>query len=101
MIVSPGTTTLEEMEQKYPRLLLINQLEGASGCSAVSGELSIGAQGHLIEEGKRVRPVDGITLSGNWLQLLSKIDAIGFETADSFSSVQVPDLLLSSIRVSG
>jgi len=83
------------------RVLLIDKLEGAAGCSAVSGEMSIGAQGFLYEGNVRVQPVDRITLSANIFDMLQNIEAISNEYNDQYGSVRVPDLLIGKIAVAG
>jgi PmbA protein len=77
------------------------KLEGGSGCSSVSGEISIGAQGFLVEQGRRVRPVDRVTLSTNFFDLIRRIRAFSDRYSDSFSSVKVPDVLVEEVHVSG
>src|SRR5690606_34182208 len=72
-VVPLGTDSLESLLARYPKCLLIVKLEGGSGCSAISGEISIGAQGFLYENGRRVRAVDRITLSTNFFDLLKNI----------------------------
>jgi len=99
--ITRGEMTLEEMLDFYPRCFYVVKLDGGSGCSAVSGEISIGAQGFLVENGKRVRPIDGVTLSTNFFELLPLIRGFSNAYSDSFSSVKVPDILVEEIRVSG
>ena len=48
------------------RCLLVTQLEGQAGCNPVSGDISIGVQGFLLENGLRIQPVDSITVAGNF-----------------------------------
>ena len=83
------------------KVLEIIKLEGGSGCSAVSGEISIGAQGFLLNNGIVEQVVDGITVSGNFYDLLQNIQGISNEWSDTFSPVKVPDLLVSGFKVSG
>ncbi len=99
--IPEGTRTLEDLLSAHPRCLYVVKLEGGSGCSSVSGEISIGAQGFLYENGKRVHAVDRITLSGNFFELLMKIRGLSNRYSDSFSSVKVPDVLVEDIHVSG
>ena len=82
-------------------MLVIDKLEGSAGCSPVSGELSIGAQGYLSVDGKRMQPVDRITLSSNYFEMLKNIEAVSSEYNDQYSSVRVPDLLIGGISVAG
>jgi len=100
LVVPPGQKTRSELICAG-RILLIDKLEGASGCSAISGEFSIGAQGFLYENGHMIQPVDRITLSSNFFDMLRKIVAVSSEYNDQYSSVRVPDLLIDSIAVAG
>ena len=101
LIVDAGATTREEMLKLRPRMLLVTKLEGGTGCSALSGELSVGAQGFLVEDGEIVRPVDQITISGDGFRMLRDVAAVGDSYDDPFASRRVPDLLVSSLKVSG
>jgi PmbA protein len=100
-IVDKGDKSLDELLSAYPQCLYVTKLEGGSGCSAISGEISIGAQGFWYEQGKRIKPVDKITLNSNYFELLLAIRGLSREYSDSFSSVKVPDLLVESMHVSG
>lgn len=100
-IVKPGHQTRAEILQNEGTVLEVVKLEGGSGCSAVSGEISIGAQGFLVKNGQRIQAVDRITLSTNYFELIQNIEAISSEYNDSFSSIRVPDILVSSIAVAG
>jgi PmbA protein len=100
-IVPLGRDSLESLLGHYPKCLLVVKLEGGSGCSAISGEISIGAQGFLYEHGQRVRAVDRVTLSTNFFDLLPGIRGLSNEYSDAFSSVKVPDVLVESVHVSG
>ncbi|MBW8886930.1 MAG: TldD/PmbA family protein [Fibrobacteres bacterium] len=100
-IVPKGDKSLDELLSAHPKCLFVTKLEGGSGCSAISGEISIGAQGFWYEQGKRIRPVDKITLNSNFFELLMAIRGFSGEYSDSFSSVKVPDMLVESMHVSG
>ncbi|MFZ5628173.1 MAG: TldD/PmbA family protein [Spirochaetota bacterium] len=100
LVVSPGKKTRDDL-LSAGRILLIDKLEGAAGCSAVSGEFSIGAQGFLYENGRMLQPVDRITLSSNFFDMLRHIEAISCEYNDQYSSVRVPDVLIGGIAVAG
>ncbi len=100
-MVGLGSQSLEEILAAVPRCFYVVKLEGGSGCSAVSGEISIGAQGFLYERGQRVRAVDRVTLSANFFELLPRIRDLSNRYSDAFSSVKVPDLLVDEIHVAG
>lgn len=100
-LVPPGGDSLESLLARYPKCLLVVKLEGGAGCSAISGEISIGAQGFLYENGQRVRAVDRVTLSTNFFDLLPKIQGLSNRYSESFSSVKVPDVLVEEVYVAG
>lgn len=92
-----GTGALLKM---FPKCLLVVRLEGNSGCNSVSGELSIGAHGFWCENGVIQHPVDGVTLSGNFFDIMKNIVAVGNEYYNPFSSYLVPALAVSELAVS-
>lgn len=100
-IVDRGDKSLDDLLSAYPECLLITKLEGGSGCSAISGEISIGAQGFWYERGRRIKPVDKVTLNSNFFELLLAIRGLSRDYSDAFSSVKVPDLLVESMYVAG
>jgi PmbA protein len=100
-IVALGDKSLEELLSAYPQCLLVTKLEGGSGCSAISGEISIGAQGFWYEGGRRIKPVDKVTLNSNYFELLTAIRGFSRDYSDAFSSTKVPDLLVESMFVAG
>lgn len=101
LMVAPGVETTEELKRRHPRLLHVVKLEGASGCSAVSGEISIGVQGFLVENGVAVQPVDRITVSGNIFDLLQDIEALGDRYRPGLTSSFVPALLVGGMAIGG
>jgi len=100
-VVLPGEHTEQELLQMFPRCLHVVKLEGSSGCSAISGEISIGIQGFLVEGGKRVQAVDGVTISTNFFDMIKRIAAMSNDYNDSFSSIKVPAFAVESMAVSG
>jgi len=100
-IVPLGQDSLDALLARHPKCLLIVKLEGGSGCSAISGEISIGAQGFLFENGQRIRAVDRITLSTNFFDVMKNITGLSNEYADAFSSMKVPDVLVEGVSVAG
>ncbi len=99
LIVETMPNSLASLLATHPRCLFVTKLEGGSGCSSVSGEISIGMQGFLYENGAPVHPVDRMTIASNWFDLLPRIRAFSNEYSDSFSSVRVPDMLVDDIYV--
>ncbi|EMJ96175.1 TldD/PmbA family protein [Leptospira alstonii] len=100
-VVPKGDKSLKELLNAYPECIYVLKLEGGSGCSAVSGEISIGVQGIYYKNGMPVHPVDRITMNLNFFDLLFRIEGISNEYNDSYSSIKVPDILIREASIAG
>ena len=75
-VIAAGISS--EAEITAGEYLELVELQGVhSGADAVSGDFSFGASGFLCRDGKRIQPVRGITVAGNFYQMLKEIDAVG------------------------
>ena len=100
-MVAKGNADKAALLRSHLRLLHVVKLEGASGCNGISGEISIGVQGFLIENGVAVQAVDRITVSGNFFELLMGLEAVGDTYRPGLSGSFVPALLVSEMAVGG
>lgn len=94
-----GGLPLDDLLKRHPRVLHVVKLDGSSGCNAVSGEISIGVQGFLVEHGSVVQPVDRVTLSGNFFDMLKSVEAVGDSWKNGVQSLLVPALLVNGLVV--
>ncbi|HNY30810.1 MAG TPA: TldD/PmbA family protein [Fibrobacteria bacterium] len=83
---------------QFPKVLHVVKLEGSTGCNPVSGDISIGVQGFLHESGS-VIPVDRVSLSGNFFDLLPDIVGWGDEIRPGVHGQIVPSLLVDSLQL--
>ncbi|KXF83102.1 TldD/PmbA family protein [Enterovibrio coralii] len=75
-VISAGSSS--EAEVTAGEYLELVELQGVhSGADAISGEFSFGASGFLCRDGKRIRPVRGITVAGNFYKMIKEVDAVG------------------------
>ena len=83
--------------------LELTDLQGThSGANALSGEFSFGASGYLCRNGERLRPVRGVTVAGNFYQMLHRIEAVGDEPLwDWQRRSLMPLLRFADVVVSG
>ena len=78
LFFAPGSRSPEQMMHETGKGLLITELEGLhAGADTVSGDFSLAAKGYLIEGGQKSRPVEQITIAGNFYALLKDIVAVG------------------------
>ncbi|MDH4247825.1 MAG: TldD/PmbA family protein [Deltaproteobacteria bacterium] len=101
LVLPTGNHDLEALCALPERCLLVTELEGGSGCNPISGDISIGVQGFLMENGRSVQPVDSVTIAGNFYALLKSIRARGDRYQPHLSSRFIPALLVDGFTISG
>jgi PmbA protein len=101
VVMPTGPHDLEALCAIPERCLLVTELEGGAGCNAVSGDISIGVQGYLVEGGRRAHPVDSVTIAGNVFDLLRSIRAIGDRYQPNLTTRFIPALLVEGLALSG
>lgn len=111
--ISPSNFFIQPGEQDYQQLvnelgngLIIISVQGAhSGANPVSGDFSLGAYGYLVENGEITRPVDQITIAGNFFRLLEDVEVIGsdleFGSPGMGGNVGAPSLIIEKLAVAG
>lgn len=101
LVLKPGKKSQEQLFEDVKDGVYITDLSGLhSGLNPQSGNFSLVAGGFLIKNGKKDRPLDMITVSGNLQTLFNDIVDIGndvrvFPSAISCSSVVVKKLAIT------
>ena len=98
--VKAGSIAPAQLISEVSYGVYITDIMGAHTANAVSGDFSFGASGILIEHGQLTHPVRGITIAGNFQQLLQKISGIGSDLT-FFGSQGAPTIRIAEIAVSG
>jgi len=101
LTINPGDVT--EADLTSGEYLEVTKLDGLhSGANVISGDFSFGASGYLKKDGKLIQVVRGITVAGNFYDMLKDINAIG-DTAywNASKSVQMPLIRFSKLAISG
>lgn len=95
-----GDTSLDDLIKEAGRGLFITDVMGVHTIDAISGDFSLGAGGFWIENGEIKHPVRGIAISGNLLELFSRVALVGSDLRH-MGSVGAPSLLFDYIEASG
>ena len=102
LFFKPGEKDLNTLLSEMDDGLLITELGGLhAGANAISGDFSLIAKGYLIANGQRVRPVEQITVAGNFYQLLKEIRAVGNDLEFRGRSIGSPSVDVGALNVSG
>ncbi|MCK9537196.1 MAG: TldD/PmbA family protein [Bacilli bacterium] len=96
------TMSKREMISGITEGLLITDLAGLhSGANPINGDFSAQASGFFIENGKIVRPVTLIVVSGNFIKMMNQIDGIGDDFKIFHNDIGTPSVKIAQLPVSG
>ena len=103
LYIKPGLKTSDEIINAISKGFLVKNIMGAHTINPISGDFSIGFSGFLIENGKISRPVRGMTLAGNILDVFIHIEEIGSDLMffPHSGNIGAPSILISVLSVSG
>ncbi len=100
--VKPGKLSQEELFKKIENGVYINNVSGLhAGLNPMSGNFSLQSGGFLIKDGKIVRGLDMVTLSGNLVQLFMDVEEVGSDAILLPQSIKCPSLVIKKLNVSG
>ena len=101
-IIEAGKHKETDLFNKHDKIIEIVSLQGMhSGANAISGDFSLGAQGFLWENGKRQHSLKPFTVSGNFLQMLSGVEASADNFKFDMSSNGASSILINELNISG
>lgn len=103
LYLAPGQLAKDELLAKLGNGIYITNLKGMhAGVDVQSGAFSLEAEGFLVEDGKKTKPVKNFTIADNFFTVLKKIEALSdrvvFPTQSSYGA---PDVLITDINASG
>ena len=100
LYLKPGGISRDALIEQAGDGLYITELAGLhSGTSAVSGDFSLLAEGFLIEGGKLTRPVEQITVAGNFFDVIKDVEAVADDLR--WSGIGSPAVLIGGLNVAG
>ncbi len=104
--IVPSEQGLDDIIKSVERGFLVTELAGLhSGANTISGDFSLSAEGFLIENGKKSRPIDKVTVAGNFFELLKNVEAVAndlrFDLPSPNGTIGSPSLLISKLSISG
>ena len=105
LIVEPGEKDFDQLVEEVGEGIILTDLSGLhAGVNAISGDFSLLCEGYLIENGKKGRPVEQITVAGNFYDVLKSIKSIGKDVINLPSGEGeffTPSVYIESLAISG
>ncbi len=105
--INPVKGSLEDLFEEAENGIYITSVAGMhAGANPITGDFSLSSTGFKIENGKKTVPIKGITVSGNFLQLLKDISSIGEDLKFNPAALSAhrcgsPSVLVKGITVAG
>jgi PmbA protein len=98
-VVVPGDKSLEELLAAVGEGIYVTSWLGGNA-DGTTGDFSLGLRGHIIENGEVGRPVGEMNVTGNLLDLFTRLELVGNDTYP-YSSTLAPSLVFSDVDFSG
>jgi PmbA protein len=103
--VEKGEKSLDEIISGMDSGIMITELQGLhSGLNSISGDFSLAALGFEIKGGKIDRPVEQITVAGNYFELLKNIEEVGSDLKFGLPGeayIGSPSLKIKKLAIAG
>ncbi len=103
-VLLPGGETANSLRAGITSGLWVKQMMNLHTANPISGEFSFGANGLWLENGAVVRPVCGVTISGNLTDLLMNLCGIADDLTwggEMGISVAAPTVLIENVSIAG
>lgn len=99
LVFEYGDKSLDEIIKGVIKGILVNGFIGGNS-NGTTGDFSWGLQGMLIEDGKIVKPVNEMNISGNLTELWGNLVQVGNDPYE-YSSLRRPSLHFKDVNFSG
>ena len=100
LYIKPSDKSFDKMIENIKEGIFITDFAGLhSGLNTISGDFSLAGEGFYIKDGKIDKPLNQITISGNFFGLLKNIKDIANDIKFSFSSVGSPSIVVEGLKV--
>jgi PmbA protein len=99
MVFAYGDKSFEELVAQIKRGIVVTSFIGGNSDST-TGDFSVGIIGALVENGKRVQPVNEMNISGNLTEVLNQLVEVGNDPW-VYSSWRRPSLYFRDVQFSG
>jgi len=101
----PGEKSYDQLVQGLDKGVIITDMAGLhSGVNPISGDFSVSADGYLVEGGKITKPIEQITVAGNFFEFLKNIETVGSDLRfHSFGAggIGMPSVLVNGLSIAG
>jgi PmbA protein len=94
-----GNKNLEQMIASLEKGIWVTGFNGGNS-NSTTGDFSFGIEGFLVENGKSVKPLNEMNITGNLLTLWQNVEEVGNDPRLN-SSWRIPSILFDNVNFSG
>jgi len=98
--IQNGSLEPEQLLTSIPEGLMVTDVIGLHTADPISGDFSVGAAGSWIKDGEIIFPVKGIAISGNLIDLFSRVDGVGADLK-FYGRFGAPSRRISTLNIAG
>lgn len=101
LLLHAGTTPTAALGDGLTGVKLTGISGGHAGADSITGDFSLQAEGYWLEDGQVTHPLDVFTVAGNFLTLLSSIEALGNEIEWTSDATGAPAVRVMELAIGG
>ena len=100
--IEPSDISFEGLMEKMGEGLVITELAGQhAGINGVTTDFSLQCMGYYVKDGKRAQSVSLITIAGNFIDMMNRVEAVGSDLDWSYHTIASPSILFKGCAISG
>lgn len=98
--IEPGNVSKEELLAGIEEGFYVTEVLGMHTANPISGDFSVGASGLWIEKGRLTKPVRGVAIAGNLMNLFQLVDCVA-DDLTFFIGKGSPTIRIKEMTISG
>jgi len=98
LCVARGKEPIAPILEQMPVALKITDIMGMHTANPITGEISVGVNGIVLERGEETYPIREAALSGNIFEMLSRVVSLG-DDERAFGHVLCPSILVDAVDI--
>ena len=100
--IKNGNKPLDNLFENVKDGVYITEMSGLhAGVNNISGDFSVLASGYLIENGKKSKAVEQITIAGNFYNMMLNVKDIANDLKFALNGIGSPSIFVGELSVSG
>lgn len=102
LCITPGNKSFDELVKLLDTGIIIDEAYGFhAGVDKKTGNISVQAEGLLVENGKITKGLNMIILSTNFFEVFTNVCEVGNDLSKTSLGVSTPSILLENITITG